>query len=83
MMIADLVDQDDLFDHLKALGLPLEHAENADHCCRAAAQWLAGADDATRAVVAQRVALLLEQQNLLLPEVKLALEAHLLPLVQV
>jgi len=80
MMIADLVDQDDLFDHLKALGLPLEQAESADHCCQAAAQWLASADDATRAAVAQLVGELLAQQNLLLPEVKVALEAHLITL---
>lgn len=80
MMIADLVDQDDLFDHLKALGLPLEQADSADHCCQMAAQWLAGADEATCAAVAQLVDALLAQQNLLLPEVKVALEAHLLPL---
>ncbi len=78
MMIADLIDQDDLFDHLKVLGLPLEQAESADHCCRTTAQWLAGADADTRAAVGQLVAQLLAQQNLLLPEVKLALETHLL-----
>lgn len=79
MMIADLVDQDDLFDHLKALGLPLEQADSAEHCCQVAAQWLEGADEPTRAAVAQLVDELLAQQNLLLPEVKVALEAHLLP----
>lgn len=77
MMIADLIDQDDLYQHFTHRGVPLEAPESADHCCQQVALWLGSADPASRAAVNQLVSELLAQQNLLLPEIKEALETWL------
>ena len=78
-MIADLIDQDDLYEHFKTLGLPLSSPESADQCCQVAAQWLGTVDEGTQEAVKVLVEQLLQQEAILLPEIKTALEAHLVP----
>jgi len=73
MMIADLIDQDDYFDFLKAAGVPLEQGWSPQQCSQAALAWLVDQDDVIRTQFSVSVTELQEQIPVMLPEVQEAL----------
>lgn len=73
MMIADLIDQDDYFDFLKAAGVPLEQGWSPKQCSQAALAWLVDQDDVIRTQFSVSVTELQEQIPVMLPEVQEAL----------
>jgi len=77
MMIADLIDQDDLYQRLSALGAPLVAGQAPEQICELTARWLASADPNTGASVQLLLDELMAQKDLLHPEVLAALQAHL------
>lgn len=81
MMIADLVDQDDLIERFKALGIDVSMQNSVDEACQAAANWYAAQDEAAQLQLSELVKALMEESGLVLPEVKEALKAHLTELV--
>ncbi|MFT6916983.1 MAG: hypothetical protein ACJAWL_003327 [Motiliproteus sp.] len=74
MMIAELVDQDDFYNLLQAIGIPLESHWTPEHCAQAALAWRAANDNhAAEAKLSRVVSELKNKEPLLLPEVKEAL----------
>ncbi|MCV6587730.1 MAG: hypothetical protein OIF57_01700 [Marinobacterium sp.] len=78
MMIADLVDQDDLCQRLSLLGAPVVAEQDVMQMCETTARWLASADAASCQAVQQLLDELMAQQGLLHPDVLTALQAFLI-----
>ncbi|MEH6580189.1 MAG: hypothetical protein V7731_24315 [Amphritea sp.] len=74
MMIADLVDQDDFRDLLKGVGVPVENDWTPEQCSQAALTWQEAQGQQVNAELYRVMQELNQQQPLLLPEVKNALD---------
>lgn len=73
MMIADLIDQDDYRERLKAVGVPLDADWTPEQCSAAALSWFENQDAQACADLYRLIQELRQQHALLLPEVKAAL----------
>ena len=74
MMIVDLVDQDDFFEFIKGLGVPVEQGWTPQQCSQAALAWLVDQNEVVRTRFDVSIAELQEQIPVMLPEVRDALE---------
>ncbi|MCV6612067.1 MAG: hypothetical protein OIF55_14925 [Amphritea sp.] len=74
MMIVDLVDQDDFFEFIKGLGVPVEQGWTPQQCSQAALAWLVDQNEVVRTQFDVSIAELQEQIPVMLPEVRDALE---------
>ncbi|OMH39280.1 hypothetical protein [Motiliproteus sp. MSK22-1] len=79
MMIADLVDQDDFRERLISIGVPLCADLSPGESVRAALAWRERQDESVRQQLDQLFQTLLENADLLLPEVKSAILSPSLP----
>lgn len=76
MMIADLIDQDDFRDRLRALGFNVTPAATADEACR---QAVMGLNQERAQALRQLIQELLSGSAALLPAVRQAIDQQLLP----
>ncbi len=74
MMIVDLVDQDDFFEFIKGLGVPVEQGWTPQQCSQATLAWLVDQNEVVRTQFDVSIAELQEQIPVMLPEVRDALE---------
>lgn len=82
MMIADLVDQVDLYEQFADLGIAVTDQEDAQLSCQQAAQWFATQSVENQHQLTALVSDWLLQRDLLLPQVREALESQLEILLQ-
>ncbi|KTT41397.1 hypothetical protein SB5_02420 [Pseudomonas oryzihabitans] len=76
MMIADLIDQDDFRDRLRALGFNVSAEASADEACR---QALTALTQERAVALRQLIQELLSGSAALLPAVRQAIDRQLLP----
>ena len=77
MMIADLVDQDDFYQLLQSVGIPVEAHWTPEQCAQMALKWRCDNNQSNTEMVVKfdRIIDELKQKEpLLLPEVKVALQ---------
>ncbi len=80
MMFADLIDQDDLFNRLRALGIALAAGVSLDEAADQVLAWFAAADETQKAALKALLEELQAKRELMLPDVTRLLEERLLPL---
>ncbi|MGE7958607.1 hypothetical protein ACQKQA_18810 [Pseudomonas sp. NPDC089530] len=76
MMHADLIDQDDLLGHLRALGFEMPAGATADQACECAVR---GLSDARAKALKGMVEQMLTGNATILPAVRQAIDKQLLP----
>ncbi|WP_428242638.1 hypothetical protein [Gynuella sp.] len=74
MMIADLLDQEDLRDRFLSLGIPVTQEQSPDACCRAALAWRTEQDRERKQALDEVIRLLIRNSDSLLPEIKTAIQ---------
>lgn len=77
MMIADLVDQDDFYQLLQSVGIPVEAHWTSEQCAQVALKWRCDNNQSNTEMVVEFdriIAELKHKEPLLLPEVKAALQ---------
>ncbi|WP_277960579.1 hypothetical protein [Pseudomonas sp. RIT-To-2] len=76
MMHVDLIDQDDLLGHLRALGFDMPAGASADQACECAVR---GLDEPRAKALRKMVEQLLTGSATILPAVRQAIDKQLLP----
>ena len=74
MMIADLVDQEDFRERLQQLGVPVTRDLDPEACVATAMSWRESQDQAGQQQLDTLFQELLKHADLVLPEIKLAIE---------
>ena len=77
MMIADLVDQDDFRERLAGLGVPVSAGQAPKDCVREALRWRDAQNELVQQQLDTLFSELLKHADLVLPEVKNAIEEAL------
>ncbi|MBY4678384.1 hypothetical protein [Marinobacterium arenosum] len=77
MMIADLIDQDDLYERFSCIGVPLRQDSDPATQCRQAACWFEKQDAERRSAMIKLMDELVAKRELMLPEVRQALDTYL------
>ncbi|BBB30302.1 hypothetical protein [Neptunomonas japonica] len=84
MMIAELVDQDDFYQLLQSVGIPVESHWTPEQCAQVALKWRIDNNESNADTVAELdriIGELKQKELLLLPEVKAALQILVQPVV--
>ena len=79
MMIADLLDQEDLRERFSSLGIPVTSEQSPEACCRAALAWRTEQNRERKRQLDDVIKAMIQHQDMLLPEIKEALH-HCFPM---